>query len=58
MSNQHVAINRRRWALVRIEAFERDKYTGAGPAGALAGLRPTMSRRCARGRTPTAWRVS
>ena len=26
MSNQHVAINRRKWALVRREAFERDGY--------------------------------
>ena len=26
MSNQHVHINRRRWALVRREAFERDGY--------------------------------
>ena len=26
MSNQHVTINRRRWALVRRAAFERDGY--------------------------------
>ena len=26
MSNQHVHINRRRWALVRRAAFERDSY--------------------------------